>query len=262
MIGRTLYERLFTLAIGAFLLGAASTCKADTIFDVSLDTTGLVGNANFPFALDFQLTSGDTTSGVVNTATLSLFTFAAGGSEGVGSPFANSGNASGSLGSTVVLDTSGSSFFNEFSQYFTPGSLLTFQIDLTNNTQPSGAPDEFTFQLIDDSLNEVPTTDPSGSNSLAIIDLTGGTLGSEIYTTNGDGITITPELSPQTFVAPEPSTVWFVAPVMLLALWTYRDKGRYHKGKDLRRPSASARYIFHYSGTYGPALSNIRKLDV
>ena len=57
--GRTFCARLFILAIGVFLLVAA-TCKADIIYDFDLDTSGLVGNANAPFALDFQLTSGDT----------------------------------------------------------------------------------------------------------------------------------------------------------------------------------------------------------
>jgi hypothetical protein len=65
---------------------------------------------------------------------------------------------------------------NEFSQYFTPGNMLTFELDLTNNPQPGGTPDEFTFQLIDNTLDEVSTTDPSGSDSLMIIDLTGSML--------------------------------------------------------------------------------------
>ena len=80
-------RRLFILTIWASLL-AAATCKANIIYDVSLDTSGLAGNVNGPFAVDFQLTSGDTTSGVVNTATLSSFTFGTGGSAGIGNPFA------------------------------------------------------------------------------------------------------------------------------------------------------------------------------
>jgi hypothetical protein len=210
-------RRLFILTISAALL-AAATCKADIIYDVSFDTSGLVGNVNTPFAVDFQLTSGDTTNGVVNTATLSSFAFGAGGSAGTGNPFTNSGNASGDLGSTVTLNTSGGSFFNEFSQYFTPGSMLTFQLDLTNNPQSSGTPDEFTFQLIDNTLVEISTTDPSGSNSLVIIDLTGGALQPEIFTANGDGVTIAPRLSSPTSAIPEPSIAWLVESVLLLAL--------------------------------------------
>jgi hypothetical protein len=219
--------RLFILTIWAVLL-AATTCKAGTIYDISLDTSSLIGNANAPFALDFQLTSGDTTSGVVNTAILSLFTFGASGSAGLGSPFPNSGNASGDLGSTVTLDTSGATFFNEFSQYFAPGSMLAFQLDLTNTPQSSGTPDEFTFQLIDNTLAEIPTTDPTGSGSLAIIDLTGGTLQPEIFTTNGDGVTIQPQVSsPASGSSPEPSTAWLVAPVLLVALWYQARRSRH-----------------------------------
>jgi hypothetical protein len=219
-------RRLIVLTIGMFLL-AAVTCNADTVYTVSLDTSGLVGNPNAPFALDFQLTSGDTTSGVVNTAVLSEFIFGGGGGAAIGGPFPNSGNASGDLSSTVTLDTSGGSFFNEFSQYFTPGSTLVFQLDLTNNPQPSGTPDEFTFQFIDNTLGEISTTDPSGSNSLVIIDLTGGTLQPAIFTTNGDDVTITPELSSPTSGIPEPSTVWLVAPALLLALRYKRRLSRH-----------------------------------
>jgi hypothetical protein len=210
-------RRLFKITISAAFLATAA-CNAGIIYEVSLDTSGLVGNSNAPFALDFQLTSGDTSSGVANSATLSLFTFGAGGSAGIGNPFPNSGNASGDLVSIVTLNTSGGSFFNEFSQYFTPGSVLTFQLDVTNNPQPGGTPDEFTLQLIDDTLGEIPTTDPSGSDSLVIIDLTGGTLAPEVYTTNGDGVTITPVLSPATSAVPEPSAFWLAATVLPLVL--------------------------------------------
>src|SRR5207248_887858 len=120
-------------------------------------------------------------------------------------PFANSGNASGGLGSTVTLTTAGGSFFNEFAQYFTPGSALTFQLNLTNNSQTT-TPDEFTFQLIDKTLGELATADPSGSNSLVVIDLTGATLEPHIYAANGDGVSATPQLS-QSTATPEPSSL-------------------------------------------------------
>lgn len=187
----------------AALFGAH--CQADVIYDVALNTTPLIGNSNAPFALDFQLTSGDTSSGVVNTVTLSQFTFGNGGSAASGGPFPNSGNALGDLSSTVALNTSGGTFFNEFSQFFTPGSMLMFQLNLTNNAQPPPTPDEFTFQLIDKTDAQIATTDPSGSDSLLVIDLTGSPLKSLIYTTNGDGITIAPQL---TSPVPEPAAAW------------------------------------------------------
>jgi hypothetical protein len=220
---RDSHARLIILAIGAFL-SVDFICQANTIFNLSLDTSGLVGNANDPFALDFQFSSGDTTSGVSNTATLSLFAFGAGGSAGVGNPFPNSGNASGDVGSTVVLNTSGGSFFNEFSQNIAPGSMLSFQINLTNNPQSSGTPDEFTFQLIDNTLSGISTTDPSGSSSLVIIDLTGGTLTPRIFSTNGDSVAITPHVSLSQTEVPEPASVWLLAPTLLATLWFVRKR--------------------------------------
>jgi hypothetical protein len=203
----------------------AAAAKADVfVYDVSLNTSPLVGNPNGPFALDFQLTSGDTTSGVVNSAALSLFAFGAGGSAGTGNPFSNSGNASGNLGSSVALSTAGGTFFSEFSQYFTPGSSLNFQLSLTNSPQPTGTPDEFTFQLIDNTLGEVSTTDPSGSDSLIIIDLTGPGASPQIFTTDGDGITITPQLATVGSTVPEPSGIWLCVPVAVALLGYSRRK--------------------------------------
>lgn len=209
---------LITLCLAA-LFGAP--CFADAIYNVRLDTAPLVGNVNAPFALDFQLTSGNTTSGVVNAVSLSRFSFGAGGSAGTGRPFANSGNASGDLNATVTLSTSGGTFFSEFSQYFKPGSNLTFRLDLTNNAQTSNTPDEFTFQLIDRTGGEISTTDPSGSNSVFIIDLTGATLKPLTYTVNGDGVTITPQVTPSVpSSVPEPDTALFaLIAVGLLFAW-------------------------------------------
>ncbi len=156
------------LSIGvlAFSLALPVISRADLIYNVSLNTSSLIGNGSAPFALDFQLTSGDTASGVVNTVTLSDFAFGIGGSAASGGPFSDSGNATGGFSSTVNLNTSGGSFFNEFSQFFNPGNALTFRLELTKNPQPGGTPDEFTFQLIDKTNGEVSTTDPSGSDSL------------------------------------------------------------------------------------------------
>ncbi len=73
---------LLRVAMGVLVLNAI--CQAGVIYNLDLDTSGLVVNGNGPFALGFQLTSGDTTSGVVNTALLSIFAFGGGGAQGVG----------------------------------------------------------------------------------------------------------------------------------------------------------------------------------
>lgn len=190
----------------ALALIFVSHLKADAVYDVSVNTSALIANVHAPFALDFQLTSGDASSGVVNTATLSDFAFGAGGSVATGQPFSNSGNASGGLGSEVVLSTTGGVFFNEFSQFFQPGTLLSFHLDLTNHAEAPPTPDEFTFQMIDNTGTEIPTTDPSGSNSLLVVDLLGSPLQFQDYATNGDGISVSPQVTSVVATTPEVST--------------------------------------------------------
>jgi hypothetical protein len=186
----------------ALTLSFAALAHADVIYSVSLNTAPLIGNPNGPFLLDFQLTDGGGTGDGNNSATLSQFQFGAGGSAGNASTITLTNNASGNLASSVSLkDTS---FFNEFSQAFVPGATFTFQLDLTANADAGGTPDEFTFQLLDASGNEVSTNDPSGSNALLIIDITGSALQPQTFTTTGDGFSIGPVLS----ASPEPATVW------------------------------------------------------
>jgi hypothetical protein len=198
--------------VGAMLL--CMPCCGSLIYDVTLDTSGLISNPAAPFAVDFQLNSGDTTTSVVNTASLSMFNFGVGGSAGSGNPFPNSGNASGDLSSTVSLNTNGS-FFNEFSQYFVPGLQLSFQLNLSDMIQPS-IPDEFSFQLIDGSSTEIPTSDPSGGNSLLLLDITSSAPKVNTFSTIGDGVTITPVVSNVGSQIPEPSTFLLVGLAMVL----------------------------------------------
>jgi hypothetical protein len=219
--GENNYCRCLLLA-AAFVL--SGSCYGATIYNVTLTTSALISNSAGPFALDFQLTSGDTSTGVVNTASLSDFNFGSGGNAGVGSPFPNSGNASGSLGSGVSLNTNGS-FFNEFSQYFTPGNQLTFQLTLTGNIQPS-VPDEFSFQLIDATSTEVPTSDPSGGDSVFLINIANSTPAAQIYSTAGDGVTVTPVLSLVGSQAPEPSAALLAGAGFVLLGLVRRQRGR------------------------------------
>ena len=209
----TTSKLLFVLFLAALV---RMDCSADTIYQVALNTTSLVGNADAPFAIDFQLNSGNTSSGVVNRALLSQFSFGTGGNPGSGRPFPNSGNSSGSLASTVSLSTTGGSFFDEFSQYFTPGDNLSFALDLTTNAQSSASPDEFTFELIDKTGGQISTTDPSGSGALIVIDITGVNLQPQVYTTDGDGVTITPQIAAQVSSVPEPPAKGFLATVVIV----------------------------------------------
>ncbi len=128
--------------------------KADTVYNFSMNTTPLVGNG--PFALDLQFLDGSGTGDANNTVTLTSFAFGGGGPSGGGTA---TGGASGSFALGVTLQDT--SFFNEYFENFTPGTLLSFTIDTTNVPDSGGTPDLFTIALLDSSGNELPTTGPA-----------------------------------------------------------------------------------------------------
>jgi hypothetical protein len=136
---------------GTAALLSAQALRADLIEQITLTTAPLIGAAAGPFSLDFQLNGGNG-----NTATLSGFTFGAGGAAS-GTPTLT-GGATGDLSSSVTLTETG--FLNEFTQTFTPGSQLTFQLDLTTKTSSMGFPDEFAFAILDHTGADLPTTGP------------------------------------------------------------------------------------------------------
>src|SRR5207245_11083515 len=96
----------------ALLLLSASLCRAGIVYNVSLNTSPLIGHAAGPFSLGFQFNDGIGTGDANNTAVLSAFQFGVGGSAaGVPTLF---GGATGSLASGVTLTDS--SFFYAFIQ--------------------------------------------------------------------------------------------------------------------------------------------------
>jgi hypothetical protein len=158
-------------------------------YQVVIDTSSLVG--------DFQIFM--TLSGATgNTVTASGFTF--GGGAAIPPPLVGTGD----LNSTVTLQIPNpGGFFDLFAQNFTPGSSLSFLLDLTNTAPAVGnAPDQFTFALATPVGSNLPTTDPSGSDNLFSVDLTGAPLSFNIYSTLAEGITA--QISPASPI-PEPS---------------------------------------------------------
>jgi hypothetical protein len=151
----------------AWLVSAAATTRADFVARVSLDTAPLVGHPAAPFYLDFQLNQGSGPS-PSNTAVLSDFAFSGGAP--TGSPFLI-GGAAGDLGTGATITDS--AFSSEFIQEFSPGTQLQFNIDLTTNpeTNPPMIPDQFSFAILDSTFSELPTLDPSGSNTFLTIDI-------------------------------------------------------------------------------------------
>jgi len=152
-----------TAVCAAIMLSGMTAAKSQLLFNVSLNTSSLVGNPNGPFSLDFQLTDGSGTNDGNNTAIINNFQF--GGGSPTGSPTL-SGGGSGGLATAVTL--SDSSFFNELLQGFTPGSLLSFDVNLSTNVDAGGTPDELSFAILDGLGNEIPT---DGLGALFIVDV-------------------------------------------------------------------------------------------
>ena len=145
---KTVFPILVCLA-----LCAAAPARADIMVTFTMLTAVLQGDPAGPFSLDFQLNDGSGTGDGNNTAVLSGFLFGVGGGP-VGSA-ALAGGATGDLGSFIQIADSG--FLNEFTQGFTPGSLLQFQLSLTTNVDAGGTPDQFSMAILDSSGAQLPT---------------------------------------------------------------------------------------------------------
>jgi VPDSG-CTERM motif len=150
------YYSVLGLIVSAFFFIEAPICRANLMFDVNLDTRGLIGHPAGPFYIDFQLNDGRGTGDANNMVTINNFMFADGNA--VGSPLPSIGGASGSLFSSVSITDSG--FVNEFTQQFNPGDTLSFSVVLlTTNLEPPGfPPDAFSFSILDSLLSPIPTT--------------------------------------------------------------------------------------------------------
>ena len=140
--------------IAALCLNCIPAISYAVSYQVTLDMRPLaaLNTPPAPFALEIQLTDGGAV--VVNTVTLSNFSFGIGG--GALGNATVIGGASGNLSSTITLtDTA---FFNEFIQGFTPSSTapLSFNLDLTTNIE-STTPDGFSLAIFDSSGTGIPT---------------------------------------------------------------------------------------------------------
>jgi hypothetical protein len=151
------------LSIAAAVL-SAQPASADAIYDVTVNTQSVQSTT---VAAAFTLNPG---GGPGNIATISMIGFG-GGAAGTGCPLqqcsSNLGNASSDLTTTIGLDDS-NGFSSQFVESFTAGSALTFQLDLTTNSDPNFFPDEFDFTLLDSSGNPLPGADALTGNYLSV----------------------------------------------------------------------------------------------
>ncbi|MDB6152369.1 MAG: sorting protein [Chthoniobacteraceae bacterium] len=159
----SIYTKL-ALVVGVCAFLASPLEAAVNYYHISINTSSLTSNPGAPFSLDFQLNGGGPLS---NTATVTNFDFG-GGSVDSGAFPVTFGLASGSIGSSLSLTANSSSAFNELYQEFIPGSVLQFDVAITNNVN-APTPDAFSFSILDQNLESIPTN--GLGNSLLMVDV-------------------------------------------------------------------------------------------
>jgi hypothetical protein len=175
-----------------------SAASADLLGTLSIDTSGLIGDPNGPFSLDFQFVANTPN---LNQVTLSNFQFG-GGSLSV-SPSSSTGDITLQAPFAVVLGSG--AFLNDVQFGITPGASLSFDIDATEVDDPAG-PDTFTFAILDSNGVEIPTTN-SFFDVFAEIDLPSGGAPSDIVLAGTDSTRTSSSIAAPDFSAtvPEPS---------------------------------------------------------
>ena len=208
-----------------FVCAFSALCQAalgDIFYNVTLDTTPLVGHPAGPLYFEVVFTDGSGFGDGNNTVTLGDVAF--GGGSALGSPFVF-GGASGSLETGVTITDS--EFLSLFVEQFTPGLQLSFSLGLTSNDDLSGIPDEFTFFILDNSGVPLPTLAPTGDYFITA-DL--GSTGPVFHTygtdptrapTVGDPITMgAPEITAAP--VPEPGTLALLSLGLGTTVWWRR----------------------------------------
>ena len=215
-----LFRILKAASLIFFVVSLCQHARGDTIYDVTLNTTPLVGHPAGPFYVELAVTDGSGVGDGNNTVSLSSFFL--GGGSALGSPF-TFGGVSGSLENGVTItDTS---FLNVFSEQFTPGLQLSFSVDMTSNDDLGGIPDGLTLYILDSSGVPLPTLAPFGDYFLgADISSSGPNFslyGSDPSRAPSDGNPVTiaaPTITPMSTV-PEPSSISLVcAPLVGIVL--------------------------------------------
>lgn len=190
------------------MIAFALPCRAVTIYSFSLDTTAWSGLNG---TLAFDLIGGDAAA-ANNTASVSALA------------------TDGTLSSAVAFALTDVGFFNEELRDITFGTTFSFTLQLTENFTGPGF-DQFSFFVLDPNtfLPLAGTTDPTGSDALFAIDITGQAGGSAVsFDALAPGISWEVEPAPTTAVPDHGATLSLLV-VTLLGLAGIR-----------RRPSASA----------------------
>lgn len=193
------------LIAGACLAISTLPAQANLLFNLSLDTSQLSTlHPGASFAVDFQLNDNNTPSDDNNTIIINNFSFGGGAAAGTPTyyctsfPFPSGGSCTGVSGNlTTGITLQDKETLNEFFQEFTPGSLLSFNVDLTTNVDAGSTPDRFAFALAD-----VANT---FFDVFAVIDIDSPSPSIQTFSISGNGVTLTPIVQSSQTV-PEPAT--------------------------------------------------------
>ena len=156
----------------AFLFAPAARAQTfpNLTYYVTIQNLNSLPSANGDYSLDLQLITGS--GNQTNTVTLSNFVFTGGTASGT--PSFTNGNESGSLASSVVLTSNSNpntAIDNEFAEAMSSGvTQISFKVSETPNsetvTSGTAAPEQFNVAILDDGLNTITTTDPTGNGNL------------------------------------------------------------------------------------------------
>jgi hypothetical protein len=171
----------------AALLSAVAWASANSIYDVTVNTSSISGDAG---SLDFQFNPGPLVS---EPATLQILDFTSNGT--LDAPAYPTGDVTGTLPGTLSFDNL--TAFNDYFEDFTFGSTLSFHVSISG-TAGGTSGSTFAFSMFSDQAGTVPvlTSDPNGIAFLENL--------------NTDGTTTPTEVSPEvvaTSPVPEPGTL-------------------------------------------------------
>jgi hypothetical protein len=212
---RSLKSKLSLLTLVGSLVAANAAHAATNNYLIDINTAAIANNAAGPYYLDLQSIWG---SGATQTFNVSSITLT-GGNFITGTDVSSGAGVSVGAGPTLSFDTSTTNSFNEWYQQF-DASVTDVKLNVSSTINGVGAtPTEFAVSILDNNLNNVPTTALYG-DTLAAVNVTG--LGATLQTATSldGGITVTAA------AIPEPAVAASLMGAGALALVTLRRRTR------------------------------------
>jgi len=205
-----------------FCILAALSVRANSLYNVTIDTSGLSGDNGL---LVFDFISG---GGPANAVSISDFT-----TDGTFGAATTTGtvvlipNPPYPIGTVLLIDDPVNSVFNEYNSAFTFGTTMSFVVDASENAPGSGnSPDELSLFFLepDDMTSLITTDDPTFADSLLTLDLDGSANGvpTVFDVSDPSGVSASMTLPGSGTVVPEPSFAPSLA-VVLICLLIFRS---------------------------------------